>query len=461
MTFADSSNTGDSHIGPYRVLERLGIAEGSEVLTAVGDDGKVVIKRLLASGAANPSIARSFVREATAYARLNHPAIVRMIDFIEESDTSAMVLEHVEGITLQKLLDDVYERREPLSRGAALYVASRIFAALAAAHAARDPVSNEPSPIIHRNVNPSNVLITPEGEVKLAEFGCAKISGAGAQTALGVIKGTFGYMAPEQVLEEPITVSTDVYGAALLTRELLSGAESIPLDGLTHLQCLEKMASPMLEPIESVCLHLPPAVADALRRALQVRPGQRDVTAATMYEVLAGEAGSHPDAGRTALVESITLPVARRVADSDFDHGRDADFLGPSVAYSADDCTSVFVAADLEALLTPSRPATPTIPCVRIVYPPKKNVARFALLLALPAALALVYTDAPSSQSAFGEIALPANLEVGRVQIDGRLVESAGGSLRVRCGMRAVRFDNERAEKVLKVPCGGVIRLLD
>ena len=114
-------------------------------------------------------------------------------------------------------------RREPLSDGVALFIASRVFAALAAAHSAKDPRTGETTPVIHRDVSPSNVLIPWDGFVKLGDFDLSKVIGVSGDTRAGLMKGTYGYMAPEQVTGDPVTPRTDVYAGCLVLRELLLG----------------------------------------------------------------------------------------------------------------------------------------------------------------------------------------------------------------------------------------------
>ena len=142
-----------------------------------------------------------FAREAAAYARLSHPSIVRLYDFFANDDQLVMVLEYIDGPPLSQLRGMLKAVGQQLDDATAIYVASSIFEALAAAHGATDD-TGEPAPVIHRDVNPSNVLIPWDGHVKLADFGVAKVTGASHQSSVGLIRGTFGYMAPEQVKGE-------------------------------------------------------------------------------------------------------------------------------------------------------------------------------------------------------------------------------------------------------------------
>src|SRR5207244_287035 len=125
-------------------------------------------------------------------------------------------------------------------------------------HAARDPATQAPSPVIHRDVSPGNVLLAGNGDVKLSNFGFAKLAGsAKTEMSMETPKGTVGYMAPEQLLGDPITPRTDVYAGALLVRELLTGAPVFIHGDEPYVNYLESMAKPRLAPMLRVCPQLP------------------------------------------------------------------------------------------------------------------------------------------------------------------------------------------------------------
>src|SRR5262249_34225249 len=152
-------------------------------------------------------------------------------------------------------------RGEAVGDDVALYVMAQVFAALAAAHAARDPATGEFASVIHRDVSPKNVLVDWEGAVKLTDFGIAKLAGVSGDTRAGLLKGTYGYMAPEQVLGDPTTVRTDVYAGCLLLRELLLGRREFERGDMPELELLQAMADPRLRPIEELRPGVSPRVA--------------------------------------------------------------------------------------------------------------------------------------------------------------------------------------------------------
>jgi serine/threonine protein kinase len=285
-----------TRLGRYRIVKRLGGGETSEVLLAVshgphGFERIVVLKRLLPKYEWDASIGRMLATEAVAYARLTHPAIVRLYDFFDQDGHAILVLEYVDGRSLAELLAVLHTRNEALSDPAAFYIASRLFAGLAAAHAARDPRSGEFAPVVHRDVSPGSLLLPWDGFVKLGDFGFAKVKGLTGETSdtrHGVLKGTIGYMAPEQVLGERITPRTDVYAGCLLLRELLLSAPAFPR-GMPELDVLHRMAEARFTPIELLRRGISPALADAMRRGLARDPEARTLTAAEMGRILRRE----------------------------------------------------------------------------------------------------------------------------------------------------------------------------
>ncbi len=306
-----------TRLGRYRIVKRLGGGETSEVLLAVshgphGFERIVVLKRLLPRYEWDASMGRMLATEAIAYARLTHPAIVRLYDFFDLEGQAVLVVEYVDGPSLAELQGILRARGEALSDPAALYIASRVFAGLAAAHAARDPRSGEFAPVIHRDVSPGSVLLPWDGFVKLGDFGFAKVkdlTGETSDTRHGVLKGTLGYMAPEQVLGERITPRTDVYAGCLLLRELLL-KKPVFVPGHPELEVLRAMAEAKHAPIEALRGGISPALADALRRGLARDPEERTLTAAEMGRVLRQE--TELTIAQASLVDALS-----RVRSSD------------------------------------------------------------------------------------------------------------------------------------------------
>ena len=210
-------------IGSYRVVSRLGAGGMGEVHLAVHDrtGRKVALKLLPEHFAGDEARVRRFQQEARAVLRLNHPNIVTVYDIEQTDGVNVIASEYIEGETL----------RERLARGAlapaeALDVAAQIAAALSAAHA---------EGVVHRDVKPENVMLRPDGFVKVLDFGLAKLSEeAGAEsseartlaalrTDPGVVMGTVSYMSPEQARGREVDGRTDVWSLGVVLYETLAG----------------------------------------------------------------------------------------------------------------------------------------------------------------------------------------------------------------------------------------------
>lgn len=288
-------------IGAYRVVRRLATGGTSDVLLAKaegphGFERTVVLKVLLSHFGKDDEVAKMFAREASAYARLSHPSIVRLFDFfaVPPSDPKpggrggqlVMVLEYVDGPPLARLKSMAKAIGKELDDKASIFIAACLFDALAAAHSAVDEM-HLPAPVVHRDVNPSNVLIPWDGYPKLADFGIAKVTGLGHHSVIGMIKGTYGYMAPEQVTgAEAVTPRSDVYAAGIILWELLTRRRAFQRGALPEVEALRAMAEPRLPALESIRSDVDRTVREALRRCLEPRAEKRKITAEEMVSIL-------------------------------------------------------------------------------------------------------------------------------------------------------------------------------
>jgi serine/threonine protein kinase/Flp pilus assembly protein TadD len=207
-------------IGPYRVLRELGCGGMGAVYLAERVDGQFeqrVALKLIRRGMASDEILRRFLRERQILARLQHPHIARLLDGGLTVDGQPwFAMEHVEGVAITRYAD---ERRLTIDERVRLFVG--ICDAVRHAHQAG---------VVHRDLKPSNLLVDAAGEVKLLDFGIAKLLEEGewegegrASTRTGVRLMTPEYAAPEQIRGEPITPATDTYGLGVVLYELLTG----------------------------------------------------------------------------------------------------------------------------------------------------------------------------------------------------------------------------------------------
>ncbi len=195
-------------------LGRLDAARGFSRLVA--------IKQLHPWLAENPAHVKQLAREARLTARIAHPNVVQTLDVVEEENGISIVMEFVRGVSLSRLLAAARERGERLPTKVVVAVILDVLRGLHAAHEARDE-SGRPLAIVHRDVSPQNVLVDKEGTARVLDFGIAKALGFEDRTRTGELKGKLAYMAPEQLLGEPVTRQTDLYAVGVLLWESLTG----------------------------------------------------------------------------------------------------------------------------------------------------------------------------------------------------------------------------------------------
>ena len=245
-----------------------------------GFEKQVVIKRIRAPLADDPSFVQMFIAEARVASKLNHANIVHIFDFDQHQDTYYLAMEYVRG----KSLAEVHRRARNLGRNVppvlAAQVALEVARGLAYAHRLTD--HGQPLGLVHRDDTPHNVLISYEGAVKLTDFGIAKASNR-ASTA-GMLKGKFAYMAPEQARGEAVDSRTDIFALGITLWELLSGARLFDGDSdLAVLRAVQEreISSPGLSNPE-----VAPPLAALVMRALQRDAARRFQTAAEMERSL-------------------------------------------------------------------------------------------------------------------------------------------------------------------------------
>lgn len=267
----------------YRVVRRLASGGMSEVYLAVDlrrpEAPNVVIKRLTSASQRDAYVRELFARETRAYARLDSPHVVRLYDSVSIGPENVLVLEHVHGPALAEVMNTLRARQTPLPEPLALTIAAGVFSALSAAHTALEPETMQPSPVVHRDVSPSNVLLSWQGEIKLTDFGVAKLADDPAASRASLLKGTLGYMAPEQVVGAPVGPRTDIFAACVLLRELLLNRPTFPRRGLSEVEFMRSIAQANIEDLRKMRPETSPELAEMLRLGLERDPKDRMLTA--------------------------------------------------------------------------------------------------------------------------------------------------------------------------------------
>jgi serine/threonine-protein kinase len=212
-------------MGKYFLHERLGTGGMAEVFRATyspegGFEKQVAVKRVLPAYAENEEFLSLFRREAELGSLLIHPNIVQVLDLGRHQDTVFLAMEYVQGMPLSGLLKRLPKRRLPPAVVA--YIGAEIASGLAYMHSRADS-NGTPLGLVHRDLNPPNILLSRIGEVKLSDFGIARAANRASLTQAETVRGKAGYMAPEQVKGEALDRRTDLFALGLTLHEALTG----------------------------------------------------------------------------------------------------------------------------------------------------------------------------------------------------------------------------------------------
>jgi serine/threonine-protein kinase len=266
-------------------------------------DRKVAIKLVraeLLEGTAQEDYTARFHREAQAAGRCNHPCIVAIFDYALHEQNPYLVMEYVDGVGLDKALS----QGERFAPGAAVHLILQVLDALSAAHAAG---------IVHRDIKPGNILLATGGRVKVTDFGVARLD-TSSLTLDGMAIGTPRYMSPEQCYGGAVDARSDLFSAAVVLQEMMTGQRPFPGKNLTEIACHLLRDPPVggdaLKGIAGA------ALTSVIQRALAKTPEDRFPSASAMADALrmaTGEATPH-----TSLADTIehTIVAVRARAKS-------------------------------------------------------------------------------------------------------------------------------------------------
>jgi hypothetical protein len=301
---AGARSTGSKVVqfGRYTLLDRLGEGGMAEVYTAAtfGAEGfrrTFVVKRLRAELAREPSVVAQFIDEANLASSLVHSNIIPVFDFGKVGEEYFMAQEYILGRDLARLTLRAVERHQrALSPLVVFYAAAETLKALEYAHAKLND-SGRPLGIVHRDVSPSNILLSARGEVKLFDFGIVKAEGRVTKTQHGVVKGNVSFMSPEQARGADIDARADLFSLGLVMYYCLTG--DVLYHGNTTYELLVKAATgPGAEELARIAA-LPAPASDIVGRALQIDPALRYQSAADFAAAVAPHvAGAPAEAAR-------------------------------------------------------------------------------------------------------------------------------------------------------------------
>ena len=384
-------------IGRYEVTAPLASGGMAEILLArlVGPSGferPVVIKRILPHLAREPGFSDMFRDEARLVAAIRHPNVVFVHELGRDKDELFLVMEYLEGESVASLM------RRATSSGRAIHpslIAYIVAEACAGLHAAHDlETDGEKQRIVHRDVSPHNLVVTYSGQLKVIDFGIAVSENRLSRTSTGQIKGTFDYMAPEQVAAQTVDRRTDLFALGIVLYELLAGRRLFkrPTPAATVLALTQE---PIVPP-SRVADGVPRSLEAIAMRALERAPEDRYATAAEMrrelltaMRELEGKESAHDHA--EALAALMHACFADRIAERQellrrMRSGSEVTHV-PAGEVDDDDLPSVVGARPPERLSpTPTAP-----PKVRAGPARRRRLAVLAVLAVLSGGAALAF----------------------------------------------------------------------
>ena len=293
--------TGTLFAGRYRVTRKLGGGGMADVYLAEDQElgRRVAVKILHERYANDEQFVERFRREATHAAGLSHPNIVSIFDRGETDGSYFIVMEYVEGRTLKELI----RGRGPCPIPVAIAYTRQILSGLRYAHR---------NGVIHRDIKPHNVIVDPEGVVKVTDFGIAR-AGASQMTEEGAIIGTAQYLSPEQARGAPVDQTSDLYSTGIVLYELLTA--EVPFSGDTPVEIAMKHLSEIPNPPSDLRAEVPDDLDNVVLRALSKEPADRYQSAAAMDADL--ETVAHGGHVPLETAEAATVVLAGgRVVDS-------------------------------------------------------------------------------------------------------------------------------------------------
>ncbi|MBN1210419.1 MAG: protein kinase [Myxococcaceae bacterium] len=288
---ADDPDRG-RRISKYEILTRLSVGGMAELFLAFtsgpGGFRKFVALKQILPDVKTDEFVKMFLDEARITAAFSHANIGQVFDLGEEAGELYLAMEFLAGQNLEQLMKAVDKRDEPLSPGFAARVIRDVCLGLHYAHHFVDP-SGRSVAVVHRDMSPRNVMVTYDGGVKVIDFGIAKAKGRLGRTAVGMVKGTGGYMSPEQVRGHELDGRSDLFSAGVLLYEMLCGQRlfNAPGDAAMMMQIVEGE----IPPPRTINPAVPEALDAVVMRALTRDKSKRFATGREMAKAIEAAMG--------------------------------------------------------------------------------------------------------------------------------------------------------------------------
>ena len=276
-------------IGEYALVARFPSSASADVflgykVTPFGIIRRAVVKWTDRRRHDYPLVRQTLLDEARAISFVDHPNIVAVLDFNEDHAGTYLALEYVAGTDLRRVLAELTRRSARMPVIHACYLVAEVARALQHVHSARGP-DGTPFNIVHRDVNPSNLLVSEDGHVRLTDFGTVLMDGrAQDKTAPGMVKGKVRYLAPEYIAEQQCTFRVDLYSLGVVLFEMLTGQPVFLSPNNT--QAMIRIVREGLPYQHLAATGLPPTLLNVVYRATAREPNDRYGSAAEMCHAL-------------------------------------------------------------------------------------------------------------------------------------------------------------------------------
>jgi len=266
-----------ARIGKYEVVHRIACGGMAEIYLARasgihGFEKYVVLKRILPQYADNEDFVRMFLKEARVAASLDHANIAQVHDIGETSGGTFFTMEYLHGEDLRRVMSQVMRSRQRLPLEHALEIAMRAASGLHFAHERRGP-DGRPLGIVHRDISPSNIVVTYDGGVKLVDFGIAKLAADPELSQRQALKGKLAYVSPEQLHNWPLDRRTDVFSLGVVLYEITTHRRLFK--GRTDVETMKSVLEGIVPPPATVVPGYPAALERIVLRALARSPEDR------------------------------------------------------------------------------------------------------------------------------------------------------------------------------------------
>jgi serine/threonine protein kinase len=302
-------------------LAHGGMAEvflGRDMDVESGEE-RCVVKCILPDLAGDPQFLAMFLNEAQLAAQMDHPNIVKVLDFGEHDGLLYMAMEYVDGLDCWRFARRVYPFGEDHAAVCALII-TQILDALAYAHAMRD-VNGRLLRVVHRDLSPSNIYLSKSGQSKLGDFGIARIESTRYRQITYIPRGKFGYVSPEQIEGGKVDSRADIFAMGIVFAELLIGKKLFK--GPSQLSVLLEIRDGRFYTLEQNEDRIEPGLLHILRKALSLSPENRHLSASAFRDAIAHYMGRRLDCA-SSLAALVAATAGSDILNSGYSEGAES-----------------------------------------------------------------------------------------------------------------------------------------